>query len=207
MSAFPNARYLKGAHEPSQFVAPTGVEVAFAGRSNAGKSSAINAITQRQGLAKTSKTPGATQLINFFELAPGIRLADLPGYGFAKVPRPLQTHWKRLLETYFETRDCLKVMFLIVDARRGVSEQDRQMIEYATACQRAVHILLTKADKLSLSQQIQIKRETDRVIGAMATAQLFSATHKLGVDEARKHLKRYLSQRKPGDAKASPGPQ
>ena len=92
MSAFPHARYLKGAHEPSQFVADTGVEVVFAGRSNSGKSSAINAITQRHGLAKTSKTPGQTQLINFFELENGRRLVDLPGYGFAKVPRPLQAH-------------------------------------------------------------------------------------------------------------------
>lgn len=204
MSAFPNARYLKGAHEPSQFVAGTGVEIAFAGRSNAGKSSAINAITQRHGLAKTSKTPGATQLINFFELAPGIRLADLPGYGFAKVPRPLQDHWKRLLETYFRSRDCLKVMFLIVDARRGLSEQDQQMMEFATSCHRSVHILLTKADKLVSSQQIKVKRETEQTVAGVASVQLFSATRKLGVDEARKHMRWYLSARKSGDDTSSP---
>jgi GTP-binding protein len=204
MSAFPNAKYLKGAHQPSQFVSDNGVEVAFAGRSNAGKSSAINAITQRQGLAKTSKTPGATQLINFFELEGGVRLADLPGYGFAKVPRPLQEHWKSLLETYFRDRHSLRVMFLIVDARRGLKDQDFEMIEFAASCDRAVHVLLTKADKLVHSQQLKVRRDTEKLLHPVATCQLFSALSKLGVDEARKHLKRHLSKRKTGDDVSSP---
>lgn len=205
MSAFPHARYLKGAHEPSQFVPDTGAEVAFAGRSNSGKSSAINAITQRHGLAKTSKTPGQTQLINFFELEPGRRLADLPGYGFAKVPRPLQDHWKRLLETYFRSRDSLKALFLVMDARRPLGEQDWQMIEYSHLCGRAVHLLLTKADKLSRSEGASTLMKVRREIEGRATAQLFSTPAKTGVDEARRSLKHYLSAKAPVDDSSAPG--
>jgi GTP-binding protein len=205
MSAFPHARYLKGAHEPSQFVPDTGAEVAFAGRSNSGKSSAINAITQRHGLAKTSKTPGQTQLINFFELEPGRRLADLPGYGFAKVPRPLQDHWKRLLETYFRSRDSLKALFLVMDARRPLGEQDWQMIEYSHVCGRAVHLLLTKADKLSRSEGASTLARVRREVEGRASAQLFSTPAKTGVDEARRSLKRYLSAKEPGDGEPPPG--
>jgi len=205
MSAFPHARYLKGAHEPSQFVPDLGAEVAFAGRSNSGKSSAINAITQRHGLAKTSKTPGATQLINFFELAPGQRLADLPGYGFAKVPRPLQDHWKRLLETYFRSRQSLKVLYLVMDIRRPLGDQDWQMIRFSEACGRAVHLLLTKADKLSRNQGLATLARVRRELGGQATAQLFSAPEKTGVDEARRILKRYLSGKEPDAGEPASG--
>ena len=197
MSAFPHARYLKGAHEPSQFVADTGVEVVFAGRSNSGKSSAINAITQRHGLAKTSKTPGQTQLINFFELEDGRRLVDLPGYGFAKVPRPLQAHWKGLLETYFKSRESLKALFLIMDARRPLGDQDWQMIEYSHSCGRAVHLLLTKADKLSRSAGATTLAKVRREVEGRATAQLFSTPAKTGVEEARRALKRHRNSKEP----------
>jgi GTP-binding protein len=205
MSAFPNARFIKSANAPQQFLAGSWAEVAFAGRSNAGKSSAINAITQRQGLAKTSKTPGATQLINFFELAPGMSLADLPGYGFAKVPRAIQDHWQGLLETYFRSREGLKVMFLIVDSRRGLKDQDFEMIDFAVSCGRAVHVLLTKADKLAHHEKLKIRHDTEALLQGHASCQLFSATQKIGVDEARSFLKRYLRQKRPDGGEPTPG--
>ena len=199
MSAFPHARYLKGAHEPEQCVADTGAEVAFAGRSNSGKSSAINALTQRHGLARTSKTPGQTQLINFFELEPGRRLVDLPGYSFAKVPRPVQAHWRELLERYFSERESLRALFLIMDARRPLGIQDWQMLEYARARGRAVHLLLSKADKLGRGAGLTTLARVRREVAGKASAQLFSATHKTGVDEARRELLRHLHEKKPGD--------
>lgn len=199
MSAFPHARYLKGAHEPQQFVADTGTEVAFAGRSNSGKSSAINALTQRHSLARTSRTPGQTQLINFFELEPGRRLVDLPGYGFAKVPRPLQEHWKRLLEAYFERRESLVALFIVMDARRGMGEQDWQMLEYARSRGRDVHLLLTKADKLNRSEAVQVLARTRREAKGLASAWLVSSTAGTGVDEVRRQLRQSLDVKKPGD--------
>ncbi len=205
MSAFPHAHYLKGAHEPPQFVTDSGAEVCFGGRSNAGKSSAINAITQRAGLARTSKTPGHTQLVNFFELEPGRRLVDLPGYGFAKVPRPLQDHWKKLLEAYFRDRNSLKALFLIVDVRRGLGEQDLQMVGFARGCGRAVHVLLTKADKLTRNQGASALAAVRRELGQAATAQLLSATAKTGVDEARKALRAFLREKSPAGDVPPPG--
>ncbi|HYL70187.1 MAG TPA: ribosome biogenesis GTP-binding protein YihA/YsxC, partial [Candidatus Dormibacteraeota bacterium] len=172
MSAFPHARYLKGAHEPAQFVADTGVEVAFAGRSNSGKSSAINALTQRRALARTSKSPGQTQLINFFELEPDRRLVDLPGYGFAKVPRALIEHWRQLLEHYFSRRQSLAALFIVMDARRPLGEQDWQMLEYARSRGRAVHVLLSKADKLSRSESLKVLEAARRATQGIASAQL-----------------------------------
>jgi len=205
MSAFPHAHYLKGAHEPDQFVTDVGAEVCFGGRSNAGKSSAINAITQRAGLARTSKTPGHTQLVNFFELEPGRRLVDLPGYGFAKVPRPLQDHWKKLLEAYFRDRSTLKALFLIVDVRRGLGEQDLQMVQFARSCGLSVHILLTKADKLTRNQGASALAAVRRQLGDTATAQLLSAIDKTGVDEARKALKAFLREKSPTGTEPPPG--
>ena len=206
MSAFPHARYLKGAHEPTQFVADTGAEVAVAGRSNSGKSSAINALTQRHALARTSKTPGQTQLINFFELEPDRRLVDLPGYGFAKVPKPLQQHWKGLLEAYFSERESLAALFIVMDARRGIGDQDWQMLEYARSRHRDVHLLLTKADKLSRSEATSTLARTRRETKEVATAQLFSATAGTGVDEARRTLRGFLRVKKPGGDDSVAGP-
>ena len=193
MSAYPHACYLKGAHTPAQFVADLGSEVVFAGRSNSGKSSAINAITQRRALARTSKTPGQTQLVNFFELEPQRRLVDLPGYGFAKVPRAVQEHWKGLLEAYFETRESLTALFIVMDARRPLAQQDWQMLEYARARGRAVHLLLTKADKLGRSEAARTLARVRREVGTKATAQLFSAVDQAGVEEARRVLRRWLA--------------
>jgi GTP-binding protein len=198
MSAFPHAYYMKGSYEPPQFVADVGTEVCFGGRSNAGKSTAINVITQRHGLARTSKTPGHTQLINFFELEPGHRLVDLPGYGYAKVPRPVQEHWKKLLEAYFRARGSLVALFLIVDVRRGLSELDWQMIEFALSCGRGVHVLLTKADKLTRNQGASVLAGVRRELAGRATAQLLSSLSKVGVDEARSMLRHCLDGKKPG---------
>jgi GTP-binding protein len=192
MSAFPHARYLLGAHEAHQFVPDNGAEVAFGGRSNSGKSSAINAITQRTGLARTSKTPGQTQLVNFFELEAGRRLVDLPGYGFAKVPRKLQEHWRALLDAYFTRRESLRALFLVMDVRHPLKDLDWQMIDFARDRGRGVHVLLTKADKLGRGAAGATLGAVRRELGASATVQLFSSLDRTGVDEARKALKGWL---------------
>ncbi len=193
MSAFPNVRFIKSANAPDQFVPETGGEVAIAGRSNSGKSSAINLITQRHGLARTSKTPGQTQLVNFFELEPERRLVDLPGYGFAKVPRELQDHWGRLLTIYFANRATLKGLFIVMDIRRPLGEKDEQMMALVSARGLPVHLLLTKADKVSRNEALPTLRRICAATEGRATAQLFSALTKEGVDEARKRLRSMFS--------------
>src|SRR5471032_1542446 len=125
MSTYTNVRFLTSAAEPHQLAADSGKEIAFAGRSNSGKSTALNSVTNRSGLARVSRTPGRTQLINFFELAPEKRLVDLPGYGFAKVPERVRLHWLALMEHYFNVRESLVGLMLIVDSRRGRSEERR----------------------------------------------------------------------------------
>jgi GTP-binding protein len=164
------------------------LEAAFAGRSNAGKSSAINAILGRRDFARTSKTPGRTQLVNFFALADGQRLVDLPGYGFARVSHETREHWRALLDGYFRRRRSLRGLMLVVDSRRGMGEGDGQMLEWAQALHCPVHVLLTKADKLSRREVDQAFRAATDELGTAATAQMFSATAKLGVDEARARL-------------------
>ena len=148
MSAFPHAHYLKGAHEPPQFVTDTGAEVCFGGRSNAGKSSAINAITQRAGLARTSKTPGHTQLVNFFELEPGRRLVDLPGYGFAKVPKGGRAFFQQLVADYIQDRDNLRCLFVLIDSRLEPQRIDLEFLEWLAETGRAFDLVFTKTDKL-----------------------------------------------------------
>jgi len=186
MSIYPSVRFVTSAAEPHQLATDTGREVAFAGRSNSGKSTAINAIAQRSGLARVSRTPGRTQLINFFELAAERRLVDLPGYGFAKVPEKVRLHWLGLMEHYFDVRRSLVGLMLIVDSRRGLGEQDAAMLEWALARQRSVHVLLTKADKLNRRDSQRVLKETALACGAAAvTTQLFSAHAKQGIDEAR----------------------
>lgn len=167
--------------------------MAFAGRSNAGKSSALNAITGRKDLARTSKTPGRTQLINFFALNERQRLADLPGYGFAKVPEKMRDHWRQLMERYVETRVSLGGIVLVMDSRHPLTEFDCQMLEWAGAQSLPTHLLLTKADKLSRSESMSTLKKVRAAVGDAATAQLFSAVAKTGVDEARKEILRMLS--------------
>jgi GTP-binding protein len=176
----------------------SGSEVAVAGRSNAGKSSAINVLTERRSLARTSKTPGQTQLINFFELRPGQRLVDLPGYGFAKVPARIRAHWHELVGGYLETRNSLMGLLLIVDARRGLNDDDRGLIGWATQRGRRVHLLLSKSDKLSRNEARRVLAGVRSELPMQASAQLFSAVSKEGVEEGQEALDALLGNKKPG---------
>lgn len=192
MSHYPDATFILSANAPGQFLSDEGREVAVAGRSNAGKSSAINAIVNRRQFARTSKTPGRTQLVNFFSLREGQRLVDLPGYGFARVSDDMRRHWGRLLERYFAERVSLSGLLLVVDIRRQLTDFDRQMLGLARAGELPVHILLTKADKLKRGQASQALHAVRRELGDEASVQLFSATKRQGLDEARDALEAFL---------------
>ena len=192
MSKYPDASFIKSANAPGQFVADTGAEVAVAGRSNAGKSSAINVIVNRRQFARTSKTPGRTQLVNFFSLGEGRRLVDLPGYGFARVSDRMREHWGELLSDYFQERRSLGGLLLVVDIRRRLQEYDRQMMAFAEEVDLPIHILLTKSDKLKRGQAATALLEVQKEIGGRASAQLFSAHSRQGEDEARAVLEKML---------------
>ena len=193
MSHYPKAAFLTSANAQSQFLPDTGAEVAFAGRSNAGKSSAINAIVNRRQFARTSKTPGRTQLVNFFSLGDDCRLVDLPGYGFARVAESMRAHWGRLLTEYFRSRQSLRGLVLVVDVRRGLTDFDAQMMAFADDVALPVHILLTKADKLKRGQAANMLQATRKAVGDRASVQLFSALKRTGTDEARAVLDRFLA--------------
>jgi GTP-binding protein len=194
MSQYPDARFILSADAPAHFPPDTGVEVAVAGRSNAGKSSAINVLVNRRQFARTSKTPGRTRLVNFFSLREGQRLVDLPGYGFARVPDEQRDHWGELLQQYFEDRRSLSGLMLVLDVRRQLTDFDRQMLEFAAYVELPAHILLTKVDKLKRGQASRALLEVRQEAGPAATAQLFSATSRQGLDEAREVLERFLRQ-------------
>jgi GTP-binding protein len=194
MSTYSNVKFLTSAAEAHQLAPDSGKEIAFAGRSNSGKSTAINAITQRTGLARVSRTPGRTRLINFFEVVPERRLVDLPGYGFAKVPERVRLHWLQLMEHYFNTRESLVGLILIVDSRRGLGAQDAGMLEWVLARDRLAHVLLTKSDKLNRRDGQRVLRETAAACSdTSVTVQLFSAHSKEGLDEARQVMDRWLN--------------
>jgi GTP-binding protein len=192
MSQYPEAQFIKSANAISQFVPDAGAEVAVAGRSNAGKSSAINVIVNRRQFARTSKTPGRTQLINFFSLQGDERLIDLPGYGFAKVSDKKRFHWRDLIADYFESRQSLKGLFLIMDIRRQITKFDQQMLSFAEQVSLPTHVLLTKTDKLKRGQAAKALLEVRRDLKEVATVQHFSALTRLGEDEARQKLTEYL---------------
>ena len=193
MSMYPHVKFLTSAAEAHQLAPDSGREIAFAGRSNSGKSTAINAITQRSGLARVSRTPGRTQLINFFELAPERRLVDLPGYGFAKVPERVRLKWLQLMEHYFNVRESLVGLILIVDSRRGLGEQDAVMLEWLLARDRQAHVLLSKSDKLNQRDSQRVLRETKEACADTAvTVQLFSAHGKKGIDEVQTVMSNWL---------------
>lgn len=195
MSTYRNVKFLTSAASARQLIEDQGREVAFAGRSNAGKSTAINAITQRSGLARVSRTPGRTQLINFFELVPGRRFVDLPGYGFAKVPAAVRENWLELMQLYFDTRESLVGLVLIVDSRRGLGEQDVVMLEWALAKGRGAHVLLSKSDKLNRRDSMRVLRETqDACADAAVTVQLFSAHAREGIEAARSVMDAWLAE-------------
>jgi GTP-binding protein len=176
-----------------KFPPDQGAEAAIAGRSNAGKSSAINAITARQALARTSKTPGRTRLLNFFELMPGRRLVDLPGYGYARAPGPEREAWVPLIET-LARRHSFRGLLVVVDARRGLLPGDEVLLDWAEAVNRPVHVLLSKADKLTRAEGRQIAARTAAQLSDAVTSQLFSAHDGTGVEDARRILDRWLGE-------------
>lgn len=188
---FRHARFLTSAAELRQLPADNGVEIAFAGRSNAGKSSALNAICDQSGLARTSKTPGRTQLLNVFLLDEGRRLVDLPGYGYAKVPEAMRARWKTVIDAYLRERESLRGVVLIMDSRHPLREFDLQMLTFCRDIDLACHCVLTKADKLSrgeAARTLALVRKEIAALGSNATAQTFSALAKAGLDEARATL-------------------
>ena len=168
-----------------------GREVAFAGRSNAGKSSAINTLTRQKALARISKTPGRTQMLNFFEINAQQRFVDLPGYGYAKVPVAVKKKWHELMETYLTKRKSLCAIILVMDVRNPLTEFDWQMVEWCRHTGLPLHILLTKADKLTYGAAkntlLQVQREL-KDFNFPLTIQLFSALKKIGVDEVHQAL-------------------
>ncbi|HSG64313.1 MAG TPA: ribosome biogenesis GTP-binding protein YihA/YsxC [Gammaproteobacteria bacterium] len=184
--------FLTGARSAKQFPADEGAEVAFSGRSNSGKSSAINAITGHTRIARTSKTPGRTREINFFEVGPNQRLVDLPGYGYAKVAAKLRDQWSATLEQYFRRRRSLRGLFVTVDIRRGLGELDQVMLSLSAAAGVPAAVLLTKADKLSRSAAAARLRDIDAVLEEPVPVLLFSAPGRQGVEAARERLVGWL---------------
>jgi GTP-binding protein len=184
--------FLKSAQKATQFPADSGREVAFAGRSNSGKSTALNAITARRRLARTSKTPGRTQLINFFALEETCRLVDLPGYGYAKVAEAVRRQWRVLLEDYFRDRRSLSGLFITVDVRRGLNDLDQVMLSWSRAAKVPAAVLLTKADKLSRNAARQRQRQIASTVPEDVPLILFSAPGHQGLEQAREQLLAWL---------------
>lgn len=204
-AAFPLAKatYALSVHDPRELPPPGAPEIAFAGRSNAGKSSAINTLAGRRRLAFVSKTPGRTQLINFFTLGGGSYLVDLPGYGYASAPHAVRDHWKHLVGTYITERTSLAAVVIVMDSRHPLTELDRTLIEWLRAAQRPAHMLLTKADKLSKQAQQMTLGKVRRELATLypgATVQLFSSLKREGVEEAAGALSRLVA----GKNKAPP---
>jgi GTP-binding protein len=202
VSLFPDVRFILSAAQASQFPADHGTEVAFAGRSNAGKSSAINVIVQRNGLARVSRTPGRTRLLNFFEVGAGRRIVDLPGYGFAAAPEAERRTWAPMIHA-LRRRKALRGLILIVDTRRGVAPEDENLIAWARDADERqnedgkgeplpVHVLLSKADKLTRNEAGKTLKAAKAILGDTVSVQLFSAQDRIGVDEAQRVLIAFL---------------
>ncbi|HXG37062.1 MAG TPA: ribosome biogenesis GTP-binding protein YihA/YsxC [Dehalococcoidia bacterium] len=195
MSRLFKAEFLISVADLRHLPAPAGSEVAFVGRSNAGKSSALNALTNRKRLAFVSKAPGRTQHINFFEVDEGRFLVDLPGYGFAGVPLEVKGQWDALVGTYLRERSSLAGLVLIMDSRHPLKPSDLHLLEWFSPCGKPVHVLLTKADKLSRQTGDSRLREVRARLAAsypLCTAQLFSSSSRLGLDEAREVIEGLL---------------
>lgn len=205
MSLFRGATFYITAHHLSDLPPPLGAEIAFAGRSNAGKSSAINTLVDHNRLAFVSKTPGRTQQINFFSLPGGAFLVDLPGYGYAKVQHDLRAHWEQLLSTYLQTRASLFGMVLIMDARHPLTPLDHQMLNWFASTGKPVHVLLSKSDKLSRQEGRKTLREVQAELRNCAdnyTTQLFSSSKKQGMEEAEQIIGGWLGVRRESTKKA-----
>lgn len=192
---YSHARFMLSIPDPQQAPPDAGYEVAFAGRSNAGKSSALNALTQRKSLARTSKTPGRTQHLVFFELDGERRLVDLPGYGFAKVPEKVRRHWGLAMETYLSGRESLRGLVLMMDVRHPLTDFDKQMLQWCQHARMPVHILLTKADKLKRGPAMSTLLKVQKTLAEQhnVSVQLFSALKHTGVEQARAVLDAWLA--------------
>lgn len=182
---YTQAVFLKSAAKLTHLPEDTGIEVAFAGRSNAGKSTALNTLTQNKRLARTSKTPGRTQLINLFTLDESRRLVDLPGYGYAKVPESVKRDWQQLLARYLETRTCLKGLVLLMDCRHPLTELDQMLIDFTVRTDLSLHVLLNKADKISKSALKQTGMKVEAHLRSRHidfSVQPFSSLNKIGLE-------------------------
>ncbi len=190
--SFKQARFVTSAFELSQLLPDSGAEVAFAGRSNAGKSSAINCLTRQKNLCKTSKTPGRTQLINFFELDPERRLVDLPGYGFAKVSKKMRNHWDQVLSSFLLERAALKGLVIVVDIRRGITDLDRALIDMI-GHSLPLHILLTKSDKLSRSAISKaVAAAESQLIAPDQSVSTLSVVNRQGLEQLEQKCREWL---------------
>jgi GTP-binding protein len=190
--SFKQAKFVTSAFDLTQLLPDDGAEVAFAGRSNSGKSSAINCLTRQKGLCKTSKTPGRTQLINFFELDLQRRLVDLPGYGFAKVPKKMRSHWDHVLSGFLLKRQALKGLIIVVDIRRGISDLDQALINMMDN-QLSLHILLTKSDKLSRAAAHRAIETTGaQLIGPDQSVSTLSILNRQGIEALEQICRQWL---------------
>jgi len=189
----PTAVFLKSAASPADFPPDTGREVAFVGRSNSGKSTAVNVITGAKKLARVSKTPGRTQLLNFFSFGEDRRLVDLPGYGFARVAPEVQARWRRSLEAYLSTRASLMGLVVTMDIRRGMTPLDEVLLRWLEPRELPVAVLLTKADKLSRGAAIAQERALQQTLGPAVKLARFSALTGDGVPEAQGWIGAWLS--------------
>ena len=191
MSTYHEADLLLSAAHARHFPPDQGAEVAIAGRSNAGKSSAINALTGRRALARTSKTPGRTRLLNFFELTAGCRIVDLPGYGYSAASAEERASWESMT-TALSQRTALRGLFLVIDSRRGVHARDEELIAWATAANCPVHVLLSKADKLKRAELSRTLAAAQHGLAGRAAVQAFSAVDGTGLEQARGQLNQWL---------------
>lgn len=196
MPLFQNARFFTSAHHYRELPEPQGIEIAFAGRSNAGKSSALNTLANHNRLAFVSKQPGRTQLINFFSLDKERFLVDLPGYGYAKVPEETRNHWQKVLSRYLTERESLFGLVLVMDSRHPLTKLDCQMLDWFAPTGKPIHVLLTKSDKLSGYHANKTVLEVNEAIeenwGEHITVQLFSSLKKQGIEEAETILGDWL---------------
>lgn len=207
MNPLDSARYVVSAHTLGQLPTDAGCEIAFAGRSNVGKSTAINVLARQRKLARTSRTPGRTQQLVVFALADGARIVDLPGYGYAQVSQALRAHWHKEIDAYLRTRRSLRGLVLIADIRHALTEFDRRMLAFCAAIAMPCLVLLSKADKLSHAQTRQRLREieTEIAMNSWTTSVVtFSAQDGTGVDAARRAVVDLLAAPRHGPAEASP---
>ena len=201
MSILQNVSFVISTNQFDELPSDSGREIAFAGRSNAGKSSAINTLTNKTRLAFVSKQPGRTQLINFFKIKDMQSLVDLPGYGFAKVPKPMKDHWRKLLPKYLQERKSLIGLVLVVDIRRELTELDTQMLDWFAPQKKPIHVLLTKSDKVSKDKSLrtlnkinnELKEKWGKKFNVECSAQLFSSLKKQGIEKATEKIEQWLT--------------